>query len=381
MAAHKRDYYDVLGVSRSATPDEMKKAFRRLARQYHPDVSKDADAEGRFKEINEAYSVLSDAEKRARYDRFGHSGVEMGNGGFGGFPDIEDIFADFFGGFGGGRSARSPRQQRGRDLRYDLSIDFEDIVFGTEQEIDINRLEHCPICRGSGAEPGTIPRRCPECGGTGQVRQVRQSLFGSMLYTTQCPRCQGRGEIVDTPCKHCAGKGKAKVTRHLTVTVPPGIDDGMQIRLSGQGEPGDRGMGNGDLYVHVRVRPHKFFRRRNHDIVLEIPINVAQAALGDTITVPTVEGEDELRIPAGTQAGRVFRLRGKGVPKLRRDGSVSGRGDQLVVVQVDIPKKLSAEQRALFEQLATTMGREVIPQQNTNKGFFDRVWDWLSGEQ
>lgn len=384
MATQKRDYYEVLGVSRSATDAELKKAFRRLARQYHPDVSKEPNAELRFKEINEAYSVLSDPKKRARYDRFGHRGVGVDpgdfSGGMSGFPDIEEIFADFFG--GGFTTARggATRRRRGRDLHYDLTIDFEDSIFGVEKEIEIDRLEHCPVCSGSGAEPGTSPRRCPECNGMGQVRQARQTLFGSMLYTTQCPRCQGRGEIVDTPCRNCNGSGKAKVKRTIKVKVPPGIDDGMQIRLSNQGEPGDPGMGNGDLNVHVRVRPHQFFRRRNEDIVLELSINVAQAVLGDKIMVPTVDGDVELAIPDGTQAGRVFRMRGKGVPRLRRDGSTSGRGDQLVVVQVAIPTKLSAEQRELFEQLADTMGSEVVPQKNENKGFFDRVWDWLSGE-
>ncbi|MBN1286138.1 MAG: molecular chaperone DnaJ [Anaerolineae bacterium] len=382
MAAQKRDYYEILGVGRGATKEELKKAFHRLARQYHPDVSQEPDAEARFKEINEAYSVLNDPDKRARYDRFGHRGIGVDPGGFGGmsgFPDFEEIFADFFGGFTNVRD--TSRRRRGRDLHLDLTIDFEESVFGAEKEVEINRLEHCPVCSGSGAEPGTSARRCAECNGTGQVRQVRQSLFGSMLYTTQCPRCQGRGEVVDTPCKHCNGSGKAQVRRTIKVKVPPGIDDGMQIRLSNQGEPGDSGMANGDLNVNVHVRPHQFFRRRHDDIIVEISINIAQAALGDKIMVPTVDGDMELSIPNGTQAGKVFRLRGKGVPHLRRDGSTSGRGDQLVVVQVAVPTRLTAEQRELFERLAATMGSEVITQKNENKGFFERVWDWLSGEQ
>jgi molecular chaperone DnaJ len=380
MAARKRDYYEVLGVPRTASQEEIKKAFRQLARQYHPDVNKEPNAEERFKEINEAYSVLNDEAKRARYDQFGHRGVDAGDGGFGGmggFPDFEEIFADFF---GFGRSRGHTRSRRGRDLRYDLTIEFEEAVFGAEREIELDRMERCPICNGSGAEPGTTPRRCPDCGGSGQVRQVRQSPLGSMLYTNQCARCQGRGEVVDTPCRHCKGSGKARVNRRLTVSIPSGIDDGMQIRLSGQGEAGDNGMVNGDLYVHVRVRQHQFFRRRNDDIVLEIPINVAQATLGDKIRVPTVDGEEELAIPAGTQAGKVFRLRGKGVPRLRRDGSTAGRGDQLVVVQVAIPTKVTPEQRELFEKLASTLGSEVTPQKIEGKGFFERVWDWLSGE-
>jgi molecular chaperone DnaJ len=376
MATAKRDYYEVLGVSHGASQEEIKKAFRRLARKYHPDVSDERDAEVRFKEINEAYSVLSDAERRARYDRFGHSGIDESVG-FGGFPDFEEIFADFFGGF---RTARRPRRRRGRDLRYDLAIDFEEAIFGAEKEIEVTREERCPECGGSGAEPGTSPRRCSECNGVGEVQQVRQSLLGSMLYTTQCPRCRGRGEVIDTPCRHCRGRGVARVTRRLSVSIPAGIDDGMQVLLNGQGEPGDSGMRNGDLYVRVRVRSHSFFRRRNNDIVLELDINVAQAALGDKITVPTVDGEAELIIPAGAQTGKVFRLRGKGVPRLRRDGSSSGRGDQLVVIQVSIPSDLTDEQRGLFEQLAHTLGREVIPQQGEGKGFLERVLDWLGGE-
>lgn len=375
--ATKRDYYETLGVPRGATKEEIKKAFRQLARKYHPDVSKEPDAEVRFKEINEAYSVLNDDQQRARYDRFGHSGIDDSFGFAGGFPDIEDIFADFFGGF---RTTRGrTRRRRGRDIQHSLTIDFEEAVFGVEKEIEITRQEVCPVCSGSGAEPGTSPRRCPECNGAGEVQQVRQTLLGSMIYTNTCPRCQGRGEVVDTPCRHCMGSGRARVTRRLKVNIPPGIDDGMQVLLAGEGEPGDPGVRGGDLYVNVKVRPHPYFRRRNHDIVLELPINVAQAALGDRIQVPTVEGEQELIIPAGTQSGKVLRMRGLGVPRLRRDGSSSGRGDQIVVIEVAIPTNLTEAQRRIFEELGQTLGRKVTPQKAEDKGLLNRVLDWLSG--
>ena len=363
--APKRDYYEVLGVPRTASKEEIKKAFRALARKYHPDVNKEPDAEARFKEINEAYSVLSDDDQRARYDRFGHVAVDESVG-FSGFPGFEEIFADFFGGFR--TTTQRARRRRGRDLSYSLTIDFEEAVFGVQKEIEITREETCPICAGSGAEPGTSPRRCPECNGV-----------GSMIYTNVCPRCQGRGEVVDTPCRHCRGTGRARVSRRLKVSIPPGIDDGMQVLLNGQGEPGDPGTRSGDLYVQVNVRPHPYFRRRNHDILLELTINVAQAALGDKVKVPTVEGEQELVIPAGTQSGKVLRMPGLGVPRLRRDGTSAGRGDQLVVVDVEIPTKLTDQQRRLLEELGETLGNKVVPQK-AEKGFLERVRDWLSGE-
>lgn len=374
--APKRDYYEVLGVPRTASKEEIKKAFRALARKYHPDVNKEPDAEARFKEINEAYSVLSDDDQRARYDRFGHVAVDESVG-FSGFPGFEEIFADFFGGFR--TTTQRARRRRGRDLSYSLTIDFEEAVFGVQKEIEITREETCPICAGSGAEPGTSPRRCPECNGVGEVQQVRQTLLGSMIYTNVCPRCQGRGEVVDTPCRHCRGTGRARVSRRLKVSIPPGIDDGMQVLLNGQGEPGDPGTRSGDLYVQVNVRPHPYFRRRNHDILLELTINVAQAALGDKVKVPTVEGEQELVIPAGTQSGKVLRMPGLGVPRLRRDGTSAGRGDQLVVVDVEIPTKLTDQQRRLLEELGETLGNKVVPQK-AEKGFLERVRDWLSGE-
>lgn len=379
-----RDYYEVLGVSRNASKDDLKKAFRQLARQYHPDVSDAPDAEARFKEINEAYTILSDDNKRAAYDRFGHAGVNGGgfSGGFsGGFPGFDEIFEELFGGFagfggGGRRRRRGPVQ--GRDLRYDLTIEFEQAVFGADVDIEVNRRETCPTCRGSRAEPGTSPRTCPECNGTGQVRRSQQAFGFNMINVADCPRCQGRGEIVDSPCRECNGQGIVTRARTLTVKIPPGVDDGMQIRLSGEGEPSPNSGSAGDLYVVLHVTPHEFFKRRNNDIILEVSVNVAQAALGDATTIPTVDGDTELTVPAGTQSGEVIRLRGKGVPKLRRDGSASGRGDQLVVITVQIPTRLTKEQRDMFEELGRSLGSEVIPQKS-GRGFLDRVADFFGG--
>ncbi|MBI5957724.1 MAG: molecular chaperone DnaJ [Chloroflexi bacterium] len=379
-----RDYYEVLGVQRTASKDEIKQAFRQLARQHHPDVNNAPDAEDRFKEINEAYQVLSDDNRRAAYDRFGHAGVTNGGmpgGGFsGGFPGIDEIFEELFGGLGGfgfntGRRSRGPA--RGRDLRHDLKVDFQQAVFGAEIDIEVNRREKCDMCSGSGAKPGTSPRKCPECNGSGQARRVQQTFF-NMVTVTDCPRCRGKGEIIDSPCPKCTGIGAVLGGRTIKLKVPPGVDDGMQIRLSSEGEPSTSGGPNGDLYVVVHVEPHEYFKRRNHDIILEISVNVAQAALGDVISIPTVEGDIELTIPAGTQSGKVIRQRGKGVPKLRPDATTAGRGDQLVVVTVEVPSKLTKEQRELFEKLGQTLGREVIPQK-AGRGFLDRIADFLGG--
>ncbi len=380
-----RDYYETLGVPRNASKDDLKRAFRQLARQYHPDVNSSPDAEERFKEINEAYQVLSDDQKRAAYDRFGHAGLNgMPGGGFsGGIPSMEEILEEFFGGlggfgfggFGGGRRRRGPVQ--GRDLRQELRLSFEQAVFGAEIDLDVTRRESCSVCGGSGAEPGTQPRTCPECNGAGQVRRVQQAFGFNMVNVTDCPRCKGRGQVVETPCHECRGAGIVTRARTLTVKVPPGVDDGMQIRLAGEGEPSPNGGPPGDLFVVLDVARHEFFERRNNDIILEVSINVAQAALGDIIQVPTVEGESELTIPAGTQAGDVIRMRGLGIPKLRRDGTSSGRGDQLVVVNVEVPSRLSKEQRRLFEELGRTLGREVTPQKA--RGLRDRLADLLAG--
>jgi molecular chaperone DnaJ len=372
----KRDYYEVLGVQRNATKDDLRSAFRRLARQYHPDANKAPDAEERFKEINEAYAILSDDERRAAYDRFGHAGVQ----GMGGMPDftdfgnLSDIFEEFFGIGGFGRTAQRSRNvpRRGADLQYKVELTFEEAVFGVDKEIEISRDEVCTNCGGRGSEPGTSPTRCSTCGGTGEVRQVRQTLLGSMVQVTTCPTCQGRGEVITSPCHVCSGTGLEHKTRKKTVTIPPGVDTGNQIRLAGEGQPGINGGPIGNLYLVVQVKPHQFFRRRNNDILLDLNVNVAQATLGADVEVPTIDGPETLRIPAATQPGKVLRLRGKGVPYLRG----AGRGDELIMVNVEVPKHLTAEQRSLFEQLAKSLGSEVRPQE---RSFLDWLKETLGG--
>jgi molecular chaperone DnaJ len=367
----KRDYYEVLGVPRGVSSDDLKRAYRRLARQYHPDVNQDPGAEDRFKEVNEAYEILSDDEKRARYDRFGHAGVQgAGAGGAGpeGFGfGFDDIFESFFSGMRTGASARR-QPQRGQDLRHDLSISFEEAIFGCEKQIEAARHETCPVCAGSGAKPGTTPMRCRECNGTGEVRHVQRSILGSFVNVSTCPRCRGSGEEIVTPCSECQGQKVVLQSRLLSVKIPAGVDDGTRIRLTGEGELGTMGGPPGNLYVFVNVQPHPFFVRQENDIILELEINVAQAALGDVVRVPTLEGEEEVVIPAGTQTGEIFRLKGRGVPQLRRPGR---RGDEMVVVTAAIPKRLTQKQRQLFEELGKTLGREIVSQRE--KGFLERV--------
>lgn len=372
--ASKSDYYDVLGVPRSASDGEIKSAFRRLAREYHPDVNKSPEAEEHFKEINEAYAVLGDQQKRSAYDRFGHAGVD----GFGGMPDftnvdLGDIFEELFG-FGFGR--RSARQRnaprRGGDLQYNLTLEFEEAVFGAEKKIEFTRDEECSHCDGSGAEPGTSPSTCPTCAGRGEVRQSRQTLFGNMVQVTTCPSCRGSGEIIGNPCTVCNGRGLERKMVAKTVEIPAGVDSGTQVRLNGEGQPGINGGPKGDLFIAINARPHKYFRRRNDDILLDLDINIAQAALGADVEVPTVDGDTLLSIPAGIQPGKVLRMRGKGVPHLRG----KGRGDQLVLINIEVPTRLDDKQRVLFEQLAENLGTEVHPQE---RGFFDRLREVLGG--
>ncbi len=367
----KRDYYDLLGVDRTASQEEIKRAYRRLARQYHPDVSTEPDAEARFKEINEAYEVLSDAEKRATYDRYGHAGPGLGGFGFEtGFRDPFDIFEEVFGGgfgFRGATTRRGPR--RGADLRYELRLTFEEAVFGCEKELEITRHEVCPQCGGSGAEPGTSPVRCSECNGSGQVRRVQRSILGSFVSVTTCPVCQGEGETVPIPCSRCGGQKRVYVTRKRSVTIPPGVDSGTQIRVTGEGEMGSLGGPPGNLYVVLEVEPHPIFRRHNDDILVELSVNIAQAALGAEVKVPTLEGEETLTIPPGTQSGTVLRLREKGVPHLKRNG----RGDQLVMVRVAVPTKLTREQRSLLKQLGETLEPETVWREKTS--WFDELRD------
>lgn len=371
-----RDYYEILGVPRGASDDEIKSAFRKLARQYHPDVSQEANAEERFKEINEAFAILSDADKRAAYDRYGHAGVQGQGGMPGGFTvDFSDIFEDFFGGLGGfGRGSQRMRNapHRGADLQLQIELTFEEAVFGVEREIEITRDEVCSHCQGRKAEPGTNPERCNSCGGKGEVRQVRQTILGSMVQVATCPSCNGTGETISTPCKVCSGRGLERKTRKKVVAVPAGVDTGNQIRLAGEGQPGLNGGPHGNLYVLINVKPHKFFRRRDNDILLDLEINLAQATLGAEVDVPTVDGTSKLKIPAGIQPGKILRMRNKGIPSLRG----SDRGDELVIVNVSIPKTLTTEQRKLFEELARTMGTEALPQQ---RGLLDWLKDALGG--
>lgn len=362
--ATKRDYYETLGVGRSASEVEIKRAFRTAARKYHPDVNKAPDAEARFKEITEAYEVLSDPRKRATYDRYGHAGQSAGFEGFSDLGGFADIFETFFGaGARRGSTYRGP--QRGSDLRYDMRISFEEAVFGTEKTIEIPVMQICEACGGSGAEPGSGASTCPRCQGSGELRRVQQSVFGQFVNVVACDTCGGEGQVVGSPCAVCHGQGRERRTKSLAVKIPAGVDRGQQIRLAGEGEIGPKGGPPGDLYIVLDVQDHPHFTRDGYDIYYELPLNVAQAALGDEVVVPTLDSETELRIPAGTQHGRSFRLRGMGVPHLRS----SERGNMFVVARVTTPTKLTSRQRELFEELA----REFEGQPDEDKGFFEKV--------
>lgn len=369
MATTKRDYYEVLGTTRTASDVEIKRAFRSQARQYHPDVNKAADAEARFKEINEAYEVLSDPRKRAAYDRYGHSGQA---GGFDGFSDLggfADIFETFFG--GGGRRGGQRGPQRGTDLRYDMHLTFEEAVFGVEKEIELPVYEICSACSGSGAEPGSGSTTCPRCHGSGEMRRVQQSVFGQFVNVVMCETCQGDGQIVAQPCTSCHGQGRKRGAKKLEVKIPAGVDTGQQIRLTGEGEIGPKGGPPGDLYIVLDVAEHALFKRDGYDIYYELPLNFAQAALGTDVSIPTLDGPLDLHIPPGTQHGKSFPQRGKGVPHLRS----SQRGTMYVVTRVVTPSKLTARQRELFEAL----GRELGDGAEEDKGFFDKVKEAFGG--
>jgi molecular chaperone DnaJ len=371
MATTERDLYQVLGVERGASDAEIKRAFRKLAQQWHPDVNADAAAQVRFTEINEAYQVLSDPERRQRYDMFGRAGVDGGAGagtGFEGFGGFSDIFDAFFGGAAAAGSARRGRPQPGADLRYDLRITFEEAVRGVEKEIDFRVLGRCETCSGSGAKPGTEATTCPQCNGRGEVRSVRQTMLGQMVNVTACPRCRGEGKIVETPCDTCRGDGRTERKRSLQVTIPAGIDEGHQIRLTSEGEVGPRGGPPGSLYVAVHVTPHPTLKRDGTELYYEAHVSIAAAALGTTIKVPTVDGDEDVEIKAGTQPDTAIRLRGKGVPHLRRNA----RGDLHVLVDVVVPSKLTKRQRELLEAYAAESGEDHGP-----GGFFDKVRDAL----
>ncbi len=352
--ASVKDYYEILGVSRDASDEDIKKAFRRLAFQCHPDHNKEPGAEEQFKQINEAYQVLCDPEKRANYDRYGRADVE--NAGFGGFDfgGFGDIFESFF---GGAAATQSRRAQRGSDLQVRLVITFEEAVFGCDKEIEVLRTEVCRGCRGTGAEGSGGRERCPNCGGTGQVRRTQQSIFGRFVQVVPCSRCQGTGSIITRSCQVCRGTGRESVKRKLVVPVPAGVEDGFQLEMTGEGEAGLNGGPRGNLYIVFSVKPHRFFKREGANIIYELPLNIAQAALGAEVEVPVVEGKTVmLKIPAGVQSGRVLRIKGKGAHVLEG----RGRGDQLVVVRVVTPRSLDARQRRLLEELAKVLPAEKL---------------------
>jgi len=367
--AVKRDYYEVLGVARQASPDELKRAFRKIAMDSHPDRNPDDPAAAaRFKEASEAYAVLSDPGRRRSYDMFGHSAVESGGSPFVDFSDMP--FADIFDTFFGGGTRRRQRSNRGEDLRYDLTITFEEAFTGVEKMIDVSRPATCERCSGSGAEPGTGEQACPGCGGSGQIRRSAQSIFGQVVTTATCPTCGGAGRLLRNPCVNCRGQGRLNVARRLAVKIPAGVDTGSQIRLSGEGGAGLRGGSAGDLYVVLRVKSHPHLSRRDQSIVYELRINIVQAALGDRIEIPTLDGQVEIAIPPATQNGQSFRLAGKGMPDVRG----GRRGDMYVLVQVVVPKDLSAEQKALLRKVGGLTGKP----EKVSKGFFEKLRDAIS---
>jgi len=365
----KLDYYDLLGVPRNATPDEIKKAFRRLAMKHHPDKNREPGAEERFKEINEAYEVLSDPQKRSAYDRFGHAGADspfartfegFDLGGFG------DIFDAFF----GGTASRGRQPQRGPDLHQQLTLSFEEAVFGAKKEFEVTRYEVCSVCNGLRAEPGTEPKKCPVCGGSGEIRRTQRSIFGQFINITVCDRCGGEGRVVERPCHQCRGSGRERRERKLEVRIPAGVDEGSQIRISGEGEMGIYGGGRGNLYIVISVADHQLFQREGDDIVYDLEISFAQAALGEEVEIPTLDGQHSLKVPAGTQSGHLFVLKKQGVPHVRG----SGRGDMIVRARVVTPTHLSEEQRHLLKQLGDSLGGTGQPD---GKGLIGRIKETL----
>ncbi len=375
----KRDYYEVLGVQKGASEDELKKAFRRKAKEFHPDLNKDnPEAEGKFKEVNEAYEVLSDPEKRSRYDQFGHAGVDpsagggagYGAGGFGGFGgiDMEDIFGSIFGGgFGGGR-ARQNRAEKGRTIQQNITITFEEAAFGTEKTIRVIRMENCDECSGSGAKKGTQPETCPTCRGTGQVRMS----MGFMSTARTCDACRGTGKIIKEPCSRCQGYGQVRHDRTISVKIPAGIADGQAISIRGEGDHGKRGGPAGDVILQISVKEHPLFQRRGDDVICHMPITFAEAALGAEMEVPTLDGKVRYTVPEGTQTGAVFRLREQGIPHING----RGRGDQLVYVQIEVPKNLSAPQKELLKKFADATGMKNY--KNKQK-FSDKIKNYFGG--
>jgi len=373
----KRDYYEVLGVSKDASKDEIKKAYRKLAKKYHPDVSEEENASEKFKEAQEAWDVLGDQQKRAQYDQFGHASQNAGQG-FGGFGGAEDfggfgdIFDMFFGGGGRRRDPNAPR--KGADLQYTMTLGFEEAIFGKETDIQIPKEEACDTCDGSGAKPGTEPETCSHCKGAGQLNQEQDTPFGRVVNRRVCHYCQGTGKIIKDKCNTCGGNGKVKTRKTIHISIPAGIDEGQQIRVSGQGEPGENGGPAGDLYVVVQIYPHEFFQREGNHIFCEMPITFAQAALGDEVEVPTVHGKVKLKVPAGTQAGKTFRLKEKGAPSIRG----TGHGDQHVKMRVVTPTNLNDRQKELLREFHEIEGNEATEEQSD--GIFSRMKRAFKGE-
>ena len=365
----KTDYYEVLGVTRTAAATEIKKAFRRLAMQYHPDRNQEDGAEAQFKQVSEAYEVLSDPQKRAAYDRYGHAGLDPGRGfegaEFGGFGDIFDAF---FGGTSTGRRRREA--QRGGDRRADIELTFEEAAFGADREIEVERIERCQRCTGSGSEPGSSPQRCPTCDGAGQVRRSSRSVFGQFVNIATCGRCHGEGSVVTNPCNECRGQGRERKSHQLSVSIPAGVNDGSRMRLSGEGDSGVNDGPPGHLYVYIDVAPHEIFARQEEDLIFDLEMNPAQAALGFEAEIPTLDGDPTaLKVPAGTQSGRVFSIKRKGIPRLHG----GGRGDLLVRAELKVPTDLSDEQRELMHQLAESLGTPV----GVDKGLLTKLKDAL----
>jgi molecular chaperone DnaJ len=374
--ATERDYYTILGVPRTASDGDVKRAFRKLAQQWHPDVNRDSGADERFKEINEAYQVLSDPQRRQAYDLFGHAGTNAGADGFGPFGGVHgfgDLFDAFFGGAGAGTATRHGRPPPGADLRYDLRLTFAESISGAEKEIEFTARARCDACSGSGAAAGTSPTTCSTCGGSGEVRTVRSTMLGQMVSVAPCARCAGMGRTIETPCPTCRGDGRTERRRKLRVAIPAGIDDGHQVRLSGEGEAGPRGGPAGNLYVVAHVAAHPRLKRQDAELYLDLPISLAQAALGAKVTVPTADGEEAIEIKPGTQPGTEIRLRGRGVPHLRRPGA---RGDLHVMIEVAVPTKLTKRQRELLVEFAAESGESV--HDRPEKGLLDKVKDAIS---
>jgi molecular chaperone DnaJ len=350
--ASVKDYYEILGIPRDASDEDIKKAFRKLAFQYHPDHNKEPAAEEQFKQVNEAYQVLSDSEKRARYDRYGRVDVETGGFGNFDFGGFGDIFESFFGGVAGTQARRA---QRGADLQARLTISFEEAVFGCDKEIELTRTEACSSCRGSGADGSSGREKCPNCGGAGQVRRTQQSIFGRFTQVTTCSHCHGEGTVITRPCLSCRGSGRERVKRKLNVPVPAGVEDGFQLEMPGEGETGSNGGQRGSLYISVSVKPHKLFRRDGAHIIYELPLNIARAALGADVEIPTVEGKPfNLKIPPGTQSGRIMRIKGRGAHVVQG----RNRGDMVVIVRVITPRNLNAQQKKLMEELSNVLPDE-----------------------